>query len=70
MNYRQDPSQHESGVQISVGIDHVLGGFGKVVGVEPDISVENAQLTDSVNARNKQNGMFAKSAYKSRTKYS
>jgi hypothetical protein len=37
---------------------------------EPDISVENAQLTDSVNARNEQNAMFAKSAYKPRTKSS
>ena len=31
-------------------------------GFEPDISIENAQLTDYVNARKGQNAMFAKSA--------
>jgi len=42
----------------------------EAAGVEPVISIENAQLTDSVNARNEQNAMFAKSAYKPRTNYS
>ena len=36
----------------------------EAAGVEPDISAENAELTDSVNARKEQNAMFAKSAYK------
>ena len=40
----------------------------EAAGVEPDMSVENAQLTDSANARNEQNAIFAKSAYKSSTK--
>jgi hypothetical protein len=42
----------------------------EAAGVEPAISIENAQLTDSANARNEQNAMFAKSAYKPRTKFS
>jgi hypothetical protein len=42
----------------------------EAAGVEPDISIENAQLTDSVNARKEQNAMFAKSAYKPRTNFS
>jgi hypothetical protein len=42
----------------------------EAAGVEPDISIENTQLTDSVNARKEQNAMFAKSAYKQRTNFS
>lgn len=42
----------------------------EAAGVEPAISIENTQLTDSVNARKEQNGMFAKSAYKQRTNFS
>jgi len=41
----------------------------EAAGVEPDINVENAQLTDSDNSRNAQNAMFPKFAYKPRTKY-
>jgi hypothetical protein len=48
----------------------ILECFFREAAVEPAISVENDQLTDSVNARNEQNAMFAKSAYKSRTNYS
>jgi hypothetical protein len=47
-----------------------IKGLVKAAGVEPDVSIENAQLTDSVNARKEQNAMFAKSAYKPRTNFS
>jgi len=39
----------------------------EAAGVEPDISVENTQLTDSRNAQSSQIAMSARFAYKTRT---
>jgi hypothetical protein len=39
--------------------------FGKAAGVEPDISVENTQLTDSENASIAENATISKSAVQS-----
>jgi hypothetical protein len=48
--------------QIFVGADQIVGDFGKVVGVESDISVENTQLADSGNAGFTENATIPKSS--------
>jgi hypothetical protein len=40
---------------------HGIQFFGEAAGVEPDISIENAQLTDSENASFAGNAMISKS---------
>jgi hypothetical protein len=47
-----------TGTVVSLGVQF----FGEAAGVEPDISIENTQLTDSGNASNSSNATIAKSS--------